>query len=146
MIVAWLLVGALSQINHKGLHQGCKQTSIYLQVIYSTRHHTTILFFSNHNSDYIHNFGTQTQEDRNTCFGTYLYSASTQHENLHPARRPILFCGSTQEPALATANTGKTRERFWKNAGEWTGRLEISQEIRGSKRSMYGYILTYSKL
>ena len=22
---------------------------------------------------------------------------------------------------LATANTRKTRERFWKNAGEWTG-------------------------
>ena len=27
---------------------------------------------------------------------------------------------------LATANTGKTRERLWKNAGEWTGRAEIS--------------------
>ena len=34
-----------------------------------------------------------------------------------------------------------------KNAGEWTGRVEISQEeIPGSKRSMYGYILTYSSL
>ena len=40
---------------------------------------------------------------------------------------------------LATANTGKHRERFWKNAGEWTGRVEISEEeIPGSKRSMYG--------
>ena len=39
------------------------------------------------------------------------------------------------------------RERFWKKAGEWTGRVEISQEkIPGSKRSMYGYILTYSRL
>ena len=49
---------------------------------------------------------------------------------------------------LATANTGKNRERFWeKNAGEWTGRVEISkEEIPGSKRSMYGYILTYSRL
>ena len=34
-----------------------------------------------------------------------------------------------------------------KNAGEWTGRIEISkEEIPGSKCSMYGYILTYSKL
>ena len=34
-----------------------------------------------------------------------------------------------------------------KNAGEWTGRVEISkEEIPGSKRSMYGYILTYSRL
>ena len=36
---------------------------------------------------------------------------------------------------LATANTGKNRKRFWKNAGEWTGRVEISmEEIAGSKR------------
>ena len=43
---------------------------------------------------------------------------------------------------LATANTGKTRERFGKNVGEWTGRIEISKEnVPGSKRSIYGYIL-----
>ena len=74
---------------------------------------------------------------------------------------------------LATANTGETRERFEKNAGEWTGRVEISKkeiagrnseevgknagewtrrveigkkEIPGSKRSTYGNILTYSRL
>ena len=36
---------------------------------------------------------------------------------------------------------------FGKNAGEWTGRVEISkEEIPGSKRSTYGYILTYSRL
>ena len=36
---------------------------------------------------------------------------------------------------------------FGKNAGEWTGRVEINmEEIPGSKRSMYGYILTYSRL
>ena len=41
---------------------------------------------------------------------------------------------------LATANTGKNWERFWKNAGEWAGRVEISgEEIPGSKWSMYGY-------
>ena len=48
---------------------------------------------------------------------------------------------------LATANTGENRGGFGKNAGEWTGRVEISkEEIPGSKRSMYGYILTYSRL
>ena len=48
---------------------------------------------------------------------------------------------------LATANTGKTPERFWKNAGERIGKVEISEEeIPGSKRSMHGYILTYSRL
>ena len=36
---------------------------------------------------------------------------------------------------------------FGKNAGEWTGRVEISkEELPGSKRSMYGFILTYSRL
>ena len=41
---------------------------------------------------------------------------------------------------LATANAGK-------NAGGWTGRVEISkEEIPGSKLSMFGYMLTYSKL
>ncbi len=49
---------------------------------------------------------------------------------------------------LATANTGKLLgEVLEKNAGEWTGSVEISkEEIPGSKRSMYGYILTYSRL
>ena len=36
---------------------------------------------------------------------------------------------------------------FGKNADEWTGRVEISkEEIPGSKHSMYGYILTCSRL
>ena len=48
---------------------------------------------------------------------------------------------------LATANTGEIGRGFVKNAGEWTGGVEISKvEIPGSKRSMYGYILTYSRL
>ena len=43
-------------------------------------------------------------------------------------------------------NSKKSGE-FWKNAGEWTRKVEISkEEIFGSKRSMYGYILTYSRL
>ena len=81
-------------------------------------------------------------------FLAYLHSEGTQHRNLHPAGWPILFCGPTQELVLATANTGKTGRSFEKNAGEWTGRLEMSkEEIPGSKCSMYGYIiLTYSKV
>ena len=62
---------------------------------------------------------------------------------------------SIREPAtsrvtyfILQANTGKNWERFLKkNAGEWTGRVEINEEeLPGSKRSMYGYILTYSRL
>ena len=48
---------------------------------------------------------------------------------------------------LVTANTGKTGRRFGTKADEWTRRVEISEEeILGSKRSMYGNILTYSRL
>ena len=80
-------------------------------------------------------------------FLAYLYSASTQYGNLHTAGWPILFCGPTQEPVLATANTGKIGRGFEKNAGEWTRRVETGkEEIPGSKRSMYGYILIYSRL
>ena len=45
---------------------------------------------------------------------------------------------------VRTANTGEIGKGFGKNAVEWTGRVEIrKKEIPGSKRSMYGYILTY---
>ena len=72
-------------------------------------------FFSNHSSNSINNLGMQNQKNQNKCFGAYLNSMSTQHRNLHPARWPILFCGPTQKLVLATANTGKTREKFWKH-------------------------------
>ena len=77
----------------------------------------------------------------------------------------FIFRGhSTREPAsgrvtyfISRAYTGtsvshsqhrRNRERFWKkNAGGWTGRIEISkEEVPCSKLSMYGYILTYSRL
>ena len=35
--------------------------------------------------------------------------------------------------------------RLRKNKGEWTGKVEVSEEeIPGSRRGMHGYILTYS--
>ena len=78
-----------------------------------------------------------------SCFWAYLYSAGTQHGNLHRAGWPVLFCGPTQEPCVSHSQHRKNRERFWKNAGEWTGRVEISKEkIPGSKRSMCGYKMT----
>ena len=48
---------------------------------------------------------------------------------------------------FAMANTAEIGRGFGKNAGEWTGRVEIrKEEITGSKRSMHGYILTCSRL
>ena len=59
------------------------------------------------------------------------YSAGTQHGNLHPTGWPILFCGPTLEPVLATANAGekKSGEVLEKNAGEWNGRVEIKKKF-----------------
>ena len=59
----------------------------------------------------------------------------------------LYSAGLQRNHGLATANTGKIQGGFGKNAGEWTRRVEISkEEIPGSKHSMYGYILTYSRL
>ena len=50
-------------------------------------------------------------------------------------------------PAQLQLRQEKLGRGFSKNAGGWTGRVEIcKEEIPGSKRSMYGYILTYSRL
>ena len=54
--------------------------------------------------------------------------------------------GLHRNHVLATANTGKVGRGFGKNAGGWTESVEINEEIPGSKCSMYGYILTYSRL
>ena len=44
---------------------------------------------------------------------------------------------------LDTADTGEIGRGFGKNAGEWTGKEEISKEqIPGSERSRHGYIMT----
>ena len=41
---------------------------------------------------------------------------------------------------LATANTEEIRRGFEKNAGKWTGRVEISrEEIPCGKRSIHDY-------
>ena len=94
------LVGALSSVNHKGLHQGWKQTSLYLQVIHFTSHHTT-----------------------RHIFLTYLYSVGTQPgicENMPTASDIFYSAGLHRNHVFAT---GKLRRRFGKNAGECTGRV-----------------------
>ena len=64
-------------------------------------------------------------------------------------RQDDLFysAGLHRNHVLAKANTGKIGRGFGINAGEWTRSVTINkEEIPGSKRSMYGYILTYSGL
>ena len=91
----------------------------------------------------------KTQKNNQTCFGTYLYSAGTQHGNLH--QMPVMMSRVTYFVLRAQTRTGvnhsqhrkNSGEVFGNNADEWTGRVEISkEEIPDSERSMYGYILT----
>ena len=70
-------------------------------------------------------------------FLDYSYSAGTQHGNLHGDL--FYSAGLHRNEKIGTG--------FGKNAGEWIGRVERSkEEIPGSMRSMYGYILIYSRL
>ena len=59
----------------------------------------------------------------------------------------VYSAGLHKNHVLVTVNTGESGRGFGKSAVEWTGRVEIrKEEIPGSKRNMYGYILTYSRL
>ena len=130
--VGWLVVGAFRPVNHKRLHQGWIQIPLYLQVIHFTSHfyHKSCFFFF-----FII-----------IIFLAYLYSAGTQRGNLHPTEWSILLCGPTQEPVLATANTGKTSGEVLEKC-RWIDRKgRNKQEISGSKRSMYDYKLTYARI
>ena len=82
-------------------------------------------------------------------FLAYLYSVGTQHGNLQQQGDLFYSAGLHRNYVLATADTGKIGRGFEKkkNAGGWTGRVEISkEEIPGSKHSMLGYIKTCSRL
>ena len=90
------LVGALSPVNYKGLHRGWTQASLHVQVISFTSHYTTshvfCLFF----------------------FWAYLYSAGTQHRNLHPAGWAILICLPTQVVGALSPVNHRGLHRGWK--------------------------------
>ena len=67
-------------------------------------------------------------------FGTYLYSTSTQHKNLH--QLSATMSRATFSILRAHTSTGvshrQTKEKLGrdsvKNAGKWTGRAKISRE------------------
>ena len=124
----WLvcqLVGALSPVDHKGSHQGYKLHSIS-KLFISQVMIPQVMFVVLFSLFIFHRLSTQEPaSSRVTYFILRLHRNQCQ---LQP----------TQE---------KIRRGFGTNAGEWTGMAEISQEeIPGSKHSMYGYILTYSRL
>ena len=110
----------MSPVNHKGLYQGWTQTSVYLHVIHFTSHHTTSHVFL---SLFIFR-GHSTREPASSRVTYFILRAYTGTSVNHSQHRKKIGRG------------------FGKNARGWIGRVEISkEEIRSSKRSMYGYIL-----
>ena len=87
----------------------------------------------------------------NTHFGAYLYSAGTQHGNLHQSSATIskvtylILCVQTEACVSHSYHGKNSGEVLGKNEGERTGQVEIRQEeILGSRRCMQSYILIYS--
>ena len=99
----------MSQVNHKGLHQGCTKTSLYLQIIHFTYHKS-----SYHKSCFCSLFtfrGHSTREpasSRVTCFVLPAYTGTGVSHSQHSKK--------------------KNGKGFGKNAGEWTGRVEIRKK------------------
>ena len=77
----------------------------------------------------------------NTCFGAYLYSVGTHHENLLKlilfrcvllaalvlanAVSPWRNCGHTEKQRFPKPTQLKSRDDFGQNESEWTGAVEI---------------------
>ena len=86
------------------------------------------------------------QKHINTCLCVYSYSAGTQIGNRHqlPVTTSMLtyfilraHTGTVVSHRQCRKNSG---ELLGTNAGEWTGRVETSEEeIPSSRRSMHGY-------
>ena len=107
---------------------------------------------------------TRAEHKPHSISKSYPFHKSSYHKSFFFFSLFIFRGHSTREPAssrltyfILRTYTGtsvsycqhrkKSGEVLEKNAGEWTGRVEISkEEIPGSKHSTYGYILTYSRL
>ena len=80
---------------------------------------THFIFHRTHQSlserqNYIHNFEMLTQKNNNACFGAYLYSAGTLHQNLHKLsvmidRVSYIILQVHTGTVVSHSNTGKSR-------------------------------------
>ena len=79
-------------------------------------------------------------------FLAYFYVPWALNTGTYIQQGDLFYSAGLHKTGVSNSQHRKNRERFGKNAGEWTGRVEISkEETPGSKRSVYGYILTYSR-
>ena len=69
-----------------------------------------------------------------------------EHSTREPASSRVTYFILWAYTVIRVSHRKNSGEVLETNAGEWTGRVESSkEEISGSKRSMHGNILTYSR-
>ena len=89
----------------------------------------------------------KSSDNKSCLFSLFIFRGHSTREPASSRVTYFILQAYTGTMRFSHSKHRKNRERFGKNAGEWTGNLEINKgEIPGSKRSMYGYILTYSRL
>ena len=66
----------------------------------------------------------QTQKNNNTSFGTYLYSAGTQHGNLH--HLSVMKSRVTYFILRAHPGTGVSHSQHWKNLEEVLEKMQVN--------------------
>ena len=134
------LAGALSPVNHKGLHHGWTQTSLYLPQRITSWLNTNFTLSPSHSFH---------KSSHHKSF-SWAYFYSNGYSTQEPASRRVTFFTLRAYTGTGVSHSQHRKKLgavLEKNAGEWTGRVEISkEETPGSKCSMYGYILTYSRL
>ena len=73
----------------------------------------------------MHNFETQTQKSKNTCFGAYLYSAGTQHKNLH--HLSVAISRVTCFILRANTGTGVSNSQHRKNSEAVSEKMQVNE-------------------
>ena len=80
-------------------------------------------------------------------FSLFIFRGHSTREPASSRLTYFILRAYTGTSASQSQHRKKSGVVLEKNAGDWTGRVEISkEEIPSSKRSIYGYMLTYSRL
>ena len=78
-------------------------------------------------------------------FSLFIFSGHSTRESASSRMTYFILRAYTGTCVIHSQHRKNSRGVLEKNAGEWTGRIS-KEEIPGSKRSMYGCIVTYSRL
>ena len=124
-ISGWLVGSCFEPSQPQGIISGLRaNSSVSPSNCHSTSQYITSLFFSDHNSNYSHNSGTQNHKSTDTCFWAYLYSAGTQHGNLHQSS--ITTSRVTYFILRAHTGTGVSHNKHRKHSGDFWDKMQLT--------------------